>query len=100
MGIPFEERQKMPKLLPDVRARNFEEVVSGFTLEQAVQEAKRCLACRTCHRCVREWNCPAILWLEQGPKKSPCIDSVMCMGCGVCIKECPFDRIDAIDLLD
>jgi len=99
-GVPFEEHQKMPELPPEVRAKNFEEVELGFTPEQAVQEAKRCLACRTCHQCIREWDCPAILWLKHGEKISPCIDSVMCMGCGVCIKECPFDKIDAIDLLD
>jgi len=98
VGIPFEERQKMPGLPPEVRVRSFKEVESGFTPEQAVQEAKRCLACRTCHRCVREWDCTAILWLEQGAKKSPCIDSVMCMGCGVCIRQCPFDKIYKGDL--
>ena len=37
------EKQKMPEQLPEVRARNFEEVPYGFTPETAIKEALRCL---------------------------------------------------------
>ncbi len=40
------ERQKMPEQDPKVRAANFNEVALGFTKEQAIEEAKRCLQCK------------------------------------------------------
>ncbi len=40
------EKQKMPELAPDIRNKNFEEVALGYTAEQAVQEAERCLQCK------------------------------------------------------
>ena len=36
----------MPTQDPDVRNGNFEEVALGYTAEQAVEEAKRCLNCK------------------------------------------------------
>ena len=38
-------RVAMPEQEPEVRARNFLEVPTGYTPEMAVQEAKRCLQC-------------------------------------------------------
>jgi NADPH-dependent glutamate synthase beta subunit-like oxidoreductase len=38
-------REKMPELDAGVRVKNFEEVATGFSAEQAVQEAQRCLQC-------------------------------------------------------
>lgn len=38
-------RVDMPRQDPAVRARNFEEVALGYSLEQAVAEANRCLQC-------------------------------------------------------
>ncbi len=40
------EKQKMPELAPDIRNKNFEEVALGYTEEQAVEEANRCLQCK------------------------------------------------------
>jgi len=39
------ERQQMPKQSREARVHNFQEVALGFTKEQAVAEAKRCLDC-------------------------------------------------------
>ena len=36
----------MPEQEPNVRNRNFEEVALGYTLEQAMNEAQRCLNCK------------------------------------------------------
>ena len=36
----------MPHQLPDVRNKNFDEVALGYTEEQAVEEANRCLGCK------------------------------------------------------
>jgi glutamate synthase (NADPH/NADH) small chain len=48
-------RQAMPEQEPAVRARNFEEVPLGYTPEQAVAEASRCLQCKN-PACVQ--GCP------------------------------------------
>ncbi len=49
------ERQKMPEQDPKVRVSNFNEVTLGFTEEQAVKEAERCLQCKK-PKCVE--GCP------------------------------------------
>jgi len=48
-------RQKMPEQDPRVRRTNFNEVALGFTEEQAIEEAKRCLQCKK-PKCVE--GCP------------------------------------------
>lgn len=40
-------KNKMPEQEPDVRNKNFSEVALGYTEEQAIDEAKRCLNCKT-----------------------------------------------------
>ena len=45
----------MPEQEPKVRAKNFLEVTLGYTLEQAIEEAKRCLQCKN-PKCVG--SCP------------------------------------------
>ena len=39
-------REPMPRQSPGIRRRNFEEVALGYSVEQAVGEAKRCLQCK------------------------------------------------------
>ena len=39
-------RQEMPRQKPEERRRNFKEVALGYTLEQALTEASRCLQCK------------------------------------------------------
>ncbi|MHB8174688.1 MAG: dihydropyrimidine dehydrogenase, partial [Nitrospirota bacterium] len=45
-GRPKVPRQSMPEQDPHVRARNFDEVTLGYTEEQALLEASRCLQCK------------------------------------------------------
>lgn len=40
------KKNEMPTQAPDVRNKNFREVALGYTAEQAVDEAKRCLNCK------------------------------------------------------
>ena len=40
------EKTKMNEQPADVRNKNFEEVALGYTMEQAQQEAERCLNCK------------------------------------------------------
>ncbi|MBR3718497.1 MAG: dihydropyrimidine dehydrogenase, partial [Firmicutes bacterium] len=48
-------KNKIPEQDPAVRAKNFKEVALGYTAEQAIDEAKRCLNCKN-HPCVA--GCP------------------------------------------
>ncbi|MFH1263217.1 MAG: NADPH-dependent glutamate synthase [Pseudomonadota bacterium] len=49
------KKTPVPEQKPEVRARNFEEVNLGYTLEMAIGEAQRCLNCKK-PRCVP--GCP------------------------------------------
>ncbi len=40
------KKERMPELAPEIRNKNFEEVALGYTAEQAVTEAERCLQCK------------------------------------------------------
>ncbi len=40
------EKNKMPEQDPNVRNKNFQEVALGYTKEQAIDEANRCLNCK------------------------------------------------------
>ena len=49
LRVPVKEQEA------SVRATNFDEVCYGYTLEEAVEEAKRCLNCKNA-RCIK--TCP------------------------------------------
>ena len=40
------KKNEMPAQPPEIRAKNFLEVATGYTKEQAIDEAKRCLNCK------------------------------------------------------
>ncbi len=48
---PENTRLKMAEMPVDTRTKSFSEVELGFTQEQAMEEAKRCLACGVCSEC-------------------------------------------------
>ncbi len=56
----------MPEQDPKVRARNFQEVTLGYTAEQAVEEAGRCLSCKN-PKCVE--GCPVNVRIPEFIKK-------------------------------
>lgn len=43
------ERQSMAELEPGQRDDNFDEIVAGYTRQQAILEASRCVQCGMCH---------------------------------------------------
>ncbi len=45
-------RAKMPTRAPEERIKDFSEFELGFTREQAIEEAKRCLECGLCSECL------------------------------------------------
>jgi len=51
-GAPREDRVKMAQTDMATRRRAFTEINRGYTAEQAIAEAKRCLACGLCSECM------------------------------------------------
>jgi heterodisulfide reductase subunit A-like polyferredoxin len=51
--IPHATRERQPEQPGAVRRRNWGEVLEGFSIEQAVAEAQRCLACGLCSECMQ-----------------------------------------------
>ena len=67
---------------------NFELFERGFSLEEAVEEAQRCLCCGPCK------SCKACVVLElQSEIPEIEINQELCSGCGVCVALCPYDAI-------
>ncbi|MHC4123983.1 MAG: FAD-dependent oxidoreductase, partial [Planctomycetota bacterium] len=46
-------KEPMPTLMADERIKNFDEVELGYTEEQAIAEAQRCLHCSVCSECLQ-----------------------------------------------
>jgi heterodisulfide reductase subunit A-like polyferredoxin len=50
---PRRERVKMPQAAPAARLGDFTEIDLGYSPEQAIAEAQRCLACGLCSECMQ-----------------------------------------------
>lgn len=95
--IKEEPRRKMPTLTTEDRTREFSEVELGYSDEQAVVEARRCLncgagaviepeLCAACLTCVRvcPYEVPELSQIEKVARIGP-----DCQSCGICVVECP-----------
>lgn len=56
------KKTKMAEQNPEIRNQNFDEVALGYTLEEAMQEAKRCIQCKN-PQCVK--GCPVNVYIPQ-----------------------------------
>lgn len=88
------EKTKMPEQNAKKRARNFDEVALGYTEEQALQEAERCLQCKkpTCiEGCPVEIDIPAFITYIQEKNFSAAIKKIKERNClpAVCGRVCP-----------
>lgn len=92
-GVSPAKRPEMQCLATKERIKSFSEVELGFNKDQAMQEAKRCLKCRTCNRCLEATQCVAFLSIEHGGKRSPVVRGSICEGCGRCARACPYHNI-------
>ena len=99
---PKQAREKMPGLSPEERRDNFKPIYFGFTEEQAINEASRCLDCG-CHD---YYDCRLIdyaNWYDVHPEKFPgevhsrpiikVADPIShnpdkCVLCGLCYRTC------------
>jgi NADPH-dependent glutamate synthase beta subunit-like oxidoreductase len=91
-------RTHRPRLEQVRRQTTFEEVVQALDEENALFEARRCLACGTCFSCDNCYGvCPDNAVIKLGdPGERYEIDLDFCKGCGMCVAECPSGAIQMV----
>lgn len=67
---------------------NFDEFEKGYTLEEAIKEARRCMDCGPCKSCK---GCVFMGIQEEIPEIE--VNKDLCSGCGVCVALCPYEAI-------
>jgi NADPH-dependent glutamate synthase beta subunit-like oxidoreductase/coenzyme F420-reducing hydrogenase delta subunit/NAD-dependent dihydropyrimidine dehydrogenase PreA subunit len=83
------------KWTPPAERRSFDLYEFGLTLEQAVQEAHRCLECGPCLSCKAcvtaglQVNLPTVQ-----------VDEGLCSGCGICVTACNYDTAHLVEIPD
>jgi NADPH-dependent glutamate synthase beta subunit-like oxidoreductase/NAD-dependent dihydropyrimidine dehydrogenase PreA subunit len=88
------EYKPQPELewLPAKKRINFKPFEKGFILEQAAEEAARCLCCGPCK------SCKACVTLElQDEIREIEVNEELCSGCGICFLLCSYDAIKLED---
>ena len=91
-------RVSIPHLTADQRRTTFDEIVGDLTEEEAVAEAKRCLACGCgigCGTCARVCIYDAV---ELDGDRYKINDQ--CDGCGLCVDRCPLETISMVPVED
>jgi NADPH-dependent glutamate synthase beta subunit-like oxidoreductase len=71
--------------VPPEKRLHFQLFEQGFSLEEAIAEARRCLTCGpcvSCKACVEAGIRPEIPTVE--------LNEELCSGCGVCVSVCPY----------
>ena len=71
--------------IPPEKRLHFEVFEEGFEIGEAIDEARRCLACGPCASCKA---CVSIGMLETLPVVE--VDEQRCCGCGICVTACPY----------
>ena len=94
----FADTRQQDHLMPELAVKGFDEIVQGYTPEQAQYEAQRCLSCGNCFECDGCFGaCPEGAIIKLGKGKRYKFDYTLCTGCAVCFEQCPCHAIDMID---
>ncbi len=79
--------------LPPGKRMHFQLFEKGFTLEEAVREARRCLSCGPCISCKA---CVSIGIQKEIPIVT--VREGLCSGCGICVSACRYDSAHVKDV--
>jgi NADPH-dependent glutamate synthase beta subunit-like oxidoreductase/CheY-like chemotaxis protein/NAD-dependent dihydropyrimidine dehydrogenase PreA subunit len=86
------EYKPQPELEWLLDRMDFELFKKGFSLEEAVEEARRCLGCGPCK------SCKACVALGVQPKIAEIeVNEDVCSGCGICAAVCSYDAIRLVE---
>lgn len=78
-------------------AQSFEEIVAGYSTEEAQYEAQRCFSCGNCFECDGCYGaCPEDAIIKLGKGKRYKYNYNLCTGCAVCYEQCPCHAIEMI----
>lgn len=97
------KKTPMPERKPEERIKDFGEVALGYTLEDAIAEASRCLQCENRPQCVL--SCPHSLRIDLAMSEAKRGDfsrfreiEASCIACGKCEQACP-RNIRIVDII-
>ena len=84
--------QKLKRKILSVKERR-----KGFSKDEAVREAKRCLGLRECESCdICSLLCPDLCITRDEKTGEVLIDLDYCKGCGICSSVCPKGAIQMV----
>ncbi len=84
-------------LEPEIATAGFDEIVAGYTTDEARYEAQRCLSCGNCFECDGCFGaCPEDAIIKLGKGKRYKFNYNHCTGCGTCFEQCPCHAIDMV----
>lgn len=88
-------RLGMRRLNPGQAPKDFSEVHSGFSSDEARLSASRCFSCGTCNYCYNcYFFCPEGVILLDPAHQERTVDLEHCKGCGTCAKACPRHAVE------
>lgn len=91
------EARQQEHISLDKAVESFDEIVGGYSTEEAVYEAQRCLSCGNCFECDSCFGaCPEGAISKNGKGDGYTINYDKCTGCGVCAEQCPCHALDMV----
>ena len=79
--------------IPPEKRMHFQLFEKGFTLPEAIEEARRCLACGPCVSCKA---CLSVGIQDSLPTVK--VNTDRCSGCGICVSVCYYDSAKLLDI--